>query len=220
MTANAFPLAWPSGWRRTPAHQQERGRFRTGGSSIVLSRARPVSIADGVDRILGELGRLGASAVVISTNAPLRRDGYPRSEREPEDPGAAVYWTHAGDAECMAIDRYDRLADNLAAIAATIEAMRAIQRHGGAEILKRTFQGFKALPGTGESASTMGVAAAWATLERLGRTAPLARTVDAARMAYRLAMRFTHPDAGGHAHDFQLVQSAAATLSAHFGEKL
>ena len=37
----------------------------------------------------------------------------------------------------MAIDAYTRTADNLAAVAATLEAMRAIERHGGAQILER-----------------------------------------------------------------------------------
>lgn len=48
--------------------------------------------------------------------------------------------------QCMAIDRYDKVADNLAAVAATLEAMRAIERHGGAAILDRAFTGFTALP--------------------------------------------------------------------------
>ena len=37
-------------------------------------------------------------------------------------------------------------ADNRSAIEASLEAMRAIERHGGAEILDRAFQGFQALP--------------------------------------------------------------------------
>jgi hypothetical protein len=60
----------------------------------------------------------------------------------------AVYWIKTGrkQMKCMAIDRYGRVADNMAAIAATIEAMRAIERHGSAEILERAFLGFQALP--------------------------------------------------------------------------
>jgi hypothetical protein len=41
---------------------------------------------------------------------------------------------------------YKRVADNLCAIAATFEAMRAIERHGGAQVQERTFRGFLALP--------------------------------------------------------------------------
>jgi hypothetical protein len=46
----------------------------------------------------------------------------------------------------MAIDRYTRVADNIAAIAATLEALRAIERHGGGAILDRAFAGFAQLP--------------------------------------------------------------------------
>lgn len=61
-------------------------------------------------------------------------DGFPRSgQSEPSDGGVAVYWlTSTGETKCIAIDRYDRVADNLAAVAATLDAMRAIERHGGA----------------------------------------------------------------------------------------
>ena len=59
----------------------------------------------------------------------------------------------------MAIDQYFRVADNLAAIAATLEAMRAIERHGGAEILDRAFTGFTALPAPEQPFHVLGVSA-------------------------------------------------------------
>ena len=100
---------------------------------------------------MAELAKLAVSRddLIISTNVPTRLDGLPRGDaRNPEDTGAAVYWRKAHDApmKCMAVDRYKAVADNLCAIAATLEAMRAIERHGGAEILERTFRGFAALP--------------------------------------------------------------------------
>lgn len=85
---------------------------------------------------------------IISTNVEVRLDGLPYSNRSaPHDPGVAIYWKDSkGRKKCMAVDRYDRVADNIAAIAATLDGMRAIQRHGGAEILERTFLGFAQLP--------------------------------------------------------------------------
>jgi len=59
----------------------------------------------------------------------------------------------------MAIDIYDTVAGNLAAVAATLDAMRAIERHGGAQILKRAFQGFKALPSSTATALSTDAAA-------------------------------------------------------------
>jgi len=97
--------------------------------------------------------------------------------------------------QCMAIDRYDRVADNLAAIAATLEAMRAIERHGGAEILDRAFTGFAALPQPETS---------WWVI--LG-VAPNA-SCDEIEAAYRrLAMKH-HPDRGGDPHEMARINAA------------
>ncbi len=225
---SAFPLTWPAHWPRIPAPIRKRGKFST--------MVRPVSggyadkerltIADGVNRVLVQVQRLGVDAdaeIIISTNAASRRDGLPRSsDGEPLDPGCAVYWSRGGERECMAIDLYDRLADNLAAVAATIESMRGIERHGGAQILGRAFQGFKLLPAT--TSATMGVEAAWETLAQAatGASAPPERhrNEDYARSLCRIARGRTHPDTGGEPGRFDLVQTAAATLSTHYGLKL
>lgn len=86
--------------------------------------------------------------MVLSTNVPTRLDGMPRSDaKAPADPGAAVYWMDEyKNRRCMAIDQYTKVEMNVAALAATVEAMRAIERHGGAEILDRAFTGFAQLP--------------------------------------------------------------------------
>lgn len=142
---NAYPLQWPSGWPRSKS--RKAAAFKTRARSSYLTQ---ISVADGVQRVLLELERMGYTRddIVISTNVPTRLDGLPRSDRgEPGDPGAAVYWrTRKGDNKVMAIDVYDRVADNLAAVAATLDAMRAIERHGGAVVLERAFTGFTALP--------------------------------------------------------------------------
>ena len=152
-----FPLCWPSGWKRAKAGSRINGRFNkkeqhrstvTPGS--YYRRTEPVSIADAVKRVLEQLSRFGASyeKTIISTDIEPRLDGLPRSGKEPDDPGVAVYWSTSANPtqKCMAIDRYLSTADNLAAVAATLEAMRAIERHGGAEILERAFLGFQSLP--------------------------------------------------------------------------
>lgn len=141
-----YPLQWPSGWKRTPDHRREAGRFT---SKAYSSHRESLTVAQAVDRLLAELDRMGVreSTVIISTNVESTLSGRPRSgERKPQDPGAAIYWDDKGKNRCMAIDRYTDVAQNLAALAATIEAMRAIERHGGAAILDRAFTGFTALP--------------------------------------------------------------------------
>lgn len=203
-----YPLTWPTGWKRTATHQRERARFSNGerqysntlgGSSYM--RQRDLTISDGTKRVLDALRILGVADgdAIISTNLQLRLDGLPRSgQSAPDDPGVAVYWERSGDHEqkCMAIDRYDRVADNLAAVAATLEAMRAIERHGGAQILDRAFTGFTALPAPGATTSH------WRTLfGDIGTRAEL----DA---QYRKLRSYHHPDKGGDSGMFHTVQKA------------
>lgn len=203
----AYPLAWPAGWPRTPAAERTSARFvrkavqhhrRGDGSSYSSTHNQQLSVADAVQRLLSELARMGISDddLVISTNLQLRRDGLPRSDqRAPDDPGVAVYWTersmHGQPPRCMAVDRYDRVADNIAAVAATLDAMRAIERHGGAVVLERAFSGFTALP---EPASDN-----WRDV--LDQNDP--------EGSYRRLRSQHHPDRpGGSSEAFQRVQRA------------
>lgn len=148
----AHPLQWPVGWKRTQPSYRTRAKFSKArqhhGDRYVP--ARDLTISEGTQRVLEQLQRmgLGREDVVISTNLRLRLDGLPRRDQgEPADPGVAVYWQDAAQGhKVMAIDIYDRVADNLAAVAATLDAMRAIERHGGATVLERAYTGFTALP--------------------------------------------------------------------------
>lgn len=148
---------------------------------------------DGVERVLSELGRMriGRDDIVISTNVPTRLDGLPRSDaRKPDDPGVAVYWQEGrgkGARRVIAIDHYSDVADNLAAIAATLEAMRSIERHGGARILERAFTGFAALPDRGAAKN-------WRDVLGYGSAPANAAEIS---MRYKLAAMTAHPDRGG-----------------------
>lgn len=203
MTIPAYPLQWPVGWKRRGYGFRDATFTTKRGSTQEPNgyrQPRRLSINDGVQRVRLELGRMGISDsdLVVSTNVPLRLDGWPRSDQsEPRDSGAAVYWVDKSKAtRCMAIDRYSRVADNLAAIAATLEAMRAIERHGGAEILDRAFTGFAALP---NPASTD-----WRSILGLGQNA----TLDQARASYRRLASENHPDKGGDADRMVAINNA------------
>ncbi len=193
MTPTRHPLHWPVGWKRLPGHQRKAGTF--------TRYKKDLSIHDGVQRVLRELERMGISDqdVIVSTDVRTRLDGLPRSgEPKPADPGAAVYWQpDTGPMRCMAIDRYDDVADNLAAIAATLEAMRAIERHGGAAILDRAFAGFEALPAPGARGE-------WWEVLGLARSA----SPDQIRDAYRRLRSECHPDRGGTVERFDAIEQA------------
>jgi hypothetical protein len=155
-----YPLTWPDGWKRTQCRQsarfnQKRTKYHQDvhdKTKTVASRStESVTISEATQRVLKQLHAFGVEEgdSIISTNLIVRLDGLPRSDqKEPDDPGVAIYWKMGNDPQhkVMAIDLYDRAADNLAAIAATLDAMRAIERHGGALILERAFTGFIALP--------------------------------------------------------------------------
>lgn len=207
MTIPAYPLQWPTGWKRTDFTSRTRAKFgrQTKSDHGSWMTRTELSINQATSRVRAELQRMGIrdSDLVISSNLELRLDGLPRSgQRKPADPGVAVYWrANANDApRCMAIDRYDRVEDNLAAIAATLDAMRAIERHGGAEILNRAFTGFTAIEDQSKP---------WHVVLGVQAHTP---TADV-RTAYQRARSATHPDRpGGDAELFGAVQAAWATF--------
>jgi DnaJ domain len=199
----SYPLCWPEGWRR--AAQRKEAQFnmhelRSDGSK----GARWLTIPDAIRRVESELGRLNVKPddVVISTNIRPTLSGTPASRGQGSnvvDPGVAVYWRKGRQQRCMAVDRYTTVADNLAAIAATLRAMRAIERHGGAEILDRAFTGFVALPAPEQWFQVLGV--------RAGASA------DEIDSAYRRLAMEHHPDRGGD--PAQMARINAARDEAH-----
>ena len=210
MSREAYPLSWPDGWKRTPPQQRRRAKFNrkergygqpnAQGQRSSWINTKELSISDAVKRILQELSAMGipSERAIISTNVEPRLDGLPRSGREPQDPGATVYWetTRGKTQRCMAIDMYDRVADNLAAISATLSAMRAIERHGGATILDRAFLGFAALP---ERASSH-----WREVLGIEGVASL----ELVESRFRALVKVRHPDTGGSDDEFMKLQQA------------
>lgn len=208
MTIPAYPLQWPEGWKRTESHRREHARFsrRSTQPGRSYPTQRELTINEAVTRLRDELGRMGISDddLVINTNLKLRLDGLPKSDqRQPDDPGAVAYWRDRdGNSRSMAIDRYHRVADNLAAIAATIEAMRAIERHGGAEILNRAFTGFVALEHEARQH--------WSDVFGVPRNA----CREEIETAYKRLRSQHHPDKGGSPDQFQRIQKAYAEATA------
>lgn len=202
--AEAFPLQWPLSKPRTPASHRERARFsvqRTqtsfnGASS--WKRKGDLSVAAARSRLHHELELLKANGIVVSSNMPLRKDGLPMSGRsEPADPGVAVYCFIGNAPRVFASDKYDRVPDNLAAIAAHLEALRGQLRWGVGD-LEQAFAGYKALP-------AMDAKRPWWVV--LGFLQPPV-TLDVAKTKYLELMGRQHPDAGGNAN--QAAETSAA----------
>src|SRR5262245_44581569 len=119
-------------WKRTAAKDRRRASFRhtvtqvAGGSPVLGGPGTPrpvknhvaLTIASALERLERELHRLGATEPLLSSNVPVGLRGMPQSRGpEPADPGVAVYVVLFGKSLVFAADRWDRVADNIAAIA-------------------------------------------------------------------------------------------------------
>lgn len=184
----AYPLAWPQGWPRTKSPQGSRfdGTF---------ARIR--------DELWAEIGKLGGRYPTLSTNLPLKRDGMPYAgQKEPADPGVAVYFERRGRQMVFACDKWSKVQDNMRAIQRTIEAIRGIERWGASEMMERAFQAFEALPPPQSCWSILGV--------RPGASN------EEVQAAYRAKAKAAHPDAGGTAHAMaELNRARDEALAAH-----
>lgn len=192
----AFPLHWPDGYRRTTPAWRAEGTF-----SVTPGKAR--------DHLVHELELLGATSIVISSDVPLRRDGLPMANRtEPADPGVAVYFLYEQEQYVFACDRYDRIHKNMRAIGLSIAAMRTIERHGGLEMMRRSFRGFQALPAPDGPPPDV---PAWAVT--LGfESGDLSLAVYEER--YRALARKYHPDFGETSDSSRMADLNAAIAEA------
>jgi len=186
-----WPLVWPDGWPRTVAHQRRDAPFfsssrRYQGSDVPSRQVRGRhSMEDATHALSSEIERMGGTQAILSTNVELRLDGLPYSNRaKPTDPGAAVYFKFKGREVSLACDKWDRVEDNVWAIAKHIEALRG-QERWGVGTLEQAFRGYMALPGIGESSGIQW----WKVLG-----VPINSTRDQVKEAYRLLAKKHHPD--------------------------
>lgn len=173
MSPTAFPLQWPPGWPKTEPQRRDHAKFKT-------------TLPFALDFLQGELRRLGAKNLILSSN-------YTLGAANPKDPGVVAYFSWktepAYDAPeiQMAIpcDRWTRIEDNVHAIAKTIEAMRGIERWGAKNMIKAMFTGFKALPAPNGRQ--------WWDVLGVSRN----ESIENCNTAYRQCAAKRHPDRGG-----------------------
>lgn len=184
----AFPLDWPLGFKRTDPDKRFSSPFKqTMDKSQIFLRH--------------EIKLLGARGLIVSTNIPVRKDGGLYADymiRNIEDPGVAVYFRVGTEDIVMCCDQYLKVWENVYALGKSVEALRAIERYGCSEFMKRVFTGFKALPESGSSAGTC-----WDILD-LQPT----REEDLISQMYRAKAKIHHPDRGGDAAKFDSLTKA------------
>lgn len=133
------PLLWPAHLPRTPAKDRRQSAFK-------------VAPQQAYSELLDEVDRFGGVAVIISANAPRRRDGRIYSDALDdviEDPGAVVYFTRKGQRIAFPCDTFPTIWENLRAIGRTLYALRQIERDGAHQLFNQAFTGFAALPAPG-----------------------------------------------------------------------
>lgn len=216
--AEAYPLTWPVAWPRYKG-SRERATFgkRTRNPGATYSYKSQVTVAQAIARLSSEASaftlrghnyRINPDRMIVSTNIPTTRAGVPMSGRsEPVDPGVAVYFHFDGNPMVLACDKWDRVADNIAAVAAHLGAMRGMERWGVGK-LAQVFAGYAALPAPGAAPG------AWYEL----LSVPESATFEQTRAAYREKACVAHPDNGG-SHDQMVALNAAWDKARmHFGK--
>lgn len=195
---DAYPLAWPDGWPRTAPGNREEGKYRFRRSG----RSNPFwTFVDARNALLNEVRAFGGASFVLSSNfKPNRSDLIVEPSRRPDDQGVAIYFLFKGKPKSIARDCFLRFEENCRSITLALEAMRALERHGGGVMLDRAFEGFTALPAPTDAQR------AHSQWEILG-VASNASKADI-EAAYRAKAMECHPDKGGTAA--QMIELNAA----------
>lgn len=166
-TPTAYPLTWPSSWPRTEFARRETSRMKS-------------TLPAALKNLRSEINLLGGKNLILSSNATLGND-------RPAESGVCAYFIRDGENVAIPCDRWKTLAENIQAIAKTVEALRGIERWGAKHMVKAAFRGFAALPEKSSSRTFYDV---------LGlQTGPL--TISALNAAFRTRAKLCHPDHGG-----------------------
>lgn len=129
------PLEWPAEFPRK--RDRKRGRFSTD--------RKDVSVYTAAERLRDELGRHGATNAELSAMLGVTKGGSVSHEWKGSDPGAVIRYDVGGKEYCLPCDTYDQLAQNIAAIAEHLKALRRVETYGvatAADLMSK----FAALP--------------------------------------------------------------------------
>jgi hypothetical protein len=182
----AYPLSWPEAWSRTTS--PAKSQFKTSLTAAIDN------VQSSLKRFATDSGRK-VESILVSSNVSLM-------ERNPKDAGVAVYFTWDGISTCIAVDRYQRIEENLQAIHHVIEAERTKLRHGGLNLVRAAFRGYAALP---PPSATM--KDPWLVLG----VKPGASATEI-EMAFRGKAKHAHPDVGGSEAEMAKLNAARSAL--------
>ncbi|MFA6058940.1 MAG: J domain-containing protein [Taibaiella sp.] len=196
----AYPLQWPLGYERSKKRISSRFKQTMGSAQNQLHAE--------VKKLCGS--QFKSNDLIVSTNMRVRQDGLIYAAdlaKKIDDPGVAIYFKYRGQDTSMCCDQYERIWENMYALAMAIDALRSIDRWGVSDFLKKAFTGFAALPEPGESS--------WPSVLRIATTATKQEIID----AYRNLCKIHHPDVGGDRDEFQKITTAYKEALTHCNER-
>lgn len=168
------PLSWPVTQPRTKVRERYKFKLRLGQALDALRR---------------EIKLLGVRDAIITCNLPVGSYGtFLIDDGRLADPGVAVYFTLKNAPLAMGCDKWEKLCDNVNALAHTIEAIRGIARWGSTQMMEQAFRGFSALPAPDSD---------WRTVFQLH--GPV--SFDDVRVRYKDLALHAHPDREGGDND-------------------
>ena len=176
----AYPLHWPSGFPKSK--DKHTSQFKT-------SLAGALKNVNNSLYMFGKDSKTPITTMIISSNVTL-------GMQNPKESGVAIWFTWSEANLCIAVDRYQRVEDNLQAIHHIIEARRTELRHGGLHIVRQTFMGFKALPQSTKRDW-------WVVLGVSQKS-----TLFEIKAAWKQKLLMVHPDHGGSTQQLDEVQNA------------
>jgi len=192
-----YPLDWPKAYPRTRNRKDSVFKQSLERSQKFLHE---------------EIGRLGGSGLIVSTNIRVRQDGYVYAadmEKLIPDPGVAIYFNHKGKPITMCCDQYRRVWENAYALGKAIEALRGMERWGVSDFIERAFTGFTALP------SAIITPRHWTDVLNLTSKCH----VEDIKWAYRELCKKHHPDVGGDPNAFIELTTAYESALAEIQSK-
>lgn len=201
MSAQAFPLQWPAGRARKTSRRSGAFKVKDDRGWMV-----PIGLPAALDRLDREVLLLGGVGPVLSSDVQRTIRGGLVGTHDPLDPGAALYFTMGGEPFVLACDTFTAVAQNVAALAAHIEATRAITRYGVATAAE-ALEAFRMLPPPGPENRPP---RPWHDVLGVQPDAPL-EVIDA---AFRALAAKAHPDKGGTAEAMADLTRARADARA------
>lgn len=140
------------------------------------------------------------SQPILTANGKLLKtdNWFMSGQLQPGDRGAALYFRVGKSDRVLACDRWNRLEDNIWAIARHIDVLRAQERYHVGNI-EQAFAGYTALPAPGQSEAN-----AWWRVLGVAHDAPF----EVAREVYVSKAKLHHPDVGGDAAAMAALNAA------------